>query len=302
MNRPLEIRSRIAPTPSGWLHIGNACAFVWTWLWVKKLGGKLLLRIDDLDEERKRAEYVADIFYTLDWLQIEVDEGPSGPDEFERTYAQRHRMDDYLRALTRLQDQGMVYACTCSRTDIRAIRQDGIYPGTCRNREIPLTQDAAAWRVRVPQHALLRWQDGWMGPQSLRLDQQMGDFVVRRKDGLPAYQVASLVDDGHWHINLVVRGEDLLDSTAAQLFLAPYAGYPAFQSVSFIHHPLITDREGTKLSKSLGGYAVARLRNKGQTSASFYRWLGRRMGLACPVYSPHEMLDYFDPDSFIPRS
>lgn len=286
---PLVPVSRIAPTPSGYLHIGNAFSFVLTWLLVRKEGGKLLLRIDDSDAARSRPEFIDDIFYTLDWLGIDYDLGPSGPDDFNRHYSQQHRAELYGDVLRALGSSGKVYACSCSRKQIRQQSSEGIYTGSCRDKGLLLQQKNIAWRIRVTAGEEIAIKDILQPqPSQLALGRQMGDFVVRRKDGLPAYQLVSLADDMHYGINLVVRGSDLLESTAAQLYLAQCLNSvhnnwqvqaKAFLDTRFCHHSLLKNEVGEKLSKSQGAAAVMQLREAGKGPEMVYRQVAVYAGL-----------------------
>jgi glutamyl-tRNA synthetase len=229
---------RLAPTPSGYLHLGNAVNFVLTWLLVRRAGGTLHLRIDDLDRARLRRPYLENIFRVIDWLGIEYDLGPSGPDDFLRHYSQLLHLPAYNRVLRRLaQKPGLVYATRRSRTS----------PAE----PVPIGTPGAAWRVRVPPTASM-FDLGLGGSQGL-LAELMPDFVVRKKDGVAAYQLASVVDDLRLGTTLVVRGQDLQPSTAAQLWLAAQVsetqGFAAAR-IQFCHHALLTDTAGHKLSKS----------------------------------------------------
>lgn len=285
-----EIVTRIAPTPSGLLHAGNAFSFVLTWLLVRKMGGKLLLRIDDSDTTRSRPEYVEDIFYTLDWLGLDYDIGPQGPDDFERNFSQRHRMDLYHLVLEELKEKtARMFACTCSRRQIQQQSYSGLYTGNCRNKEIAFTNKRAAWRIQVPeQEALTYLELTDKSAKKLMLGREMGDFVVRRKDGLPAYQVASLADDMHFGVNLLVRGQDLCLSTGAQLYLAQQLAQAGtswkrqagrFMKAGFFHHPLLKDSTGEKLSKSKGASSVAVLREAGRKPFFVYKMVADFIGL-----------------------
>ncbi|MBC7919761.1 MAG: tRNA glutamyl-Q synthetase [Ferruginibacter sp.] len=269
------VRSRLAPTPSGFLHAGNAFGFVLTWQLVRKHRGTLHLRIDDLDTARVRPAYVADIFDTLDWLGVDYDSGPRNAEEFAQRYSQRHRLPGYETTLDQLRKTGLVYACDCSRARVLATSTNNLYAGTCRDKRLNLDQPGVAWRVRVPEDTHVTFEDGMSGPQRIRLDRVMGDFVVRRRDGIPAYQIASLTDDLHDNVNLVVRGADLLPSTAAQLFLATHLPANPFPQTIFCHHPLLTDAEGRKLSKSAGAKALRTLRGEGPSPADLFgQWTG----------------------------
>jgi len=248
------VRGRLAPTPSGYLHLGNAVNFVLTWLLVRQAGGSLHLRIDDLDRARLRPAYLANIFQTLDWLGLDYDTGPRDPANFEQHYSQLHHLAEYQAVLDQLRQQpGLVYACTCSRTDILALAPDGRYPGTCRHRQLPLDTPGAAWRVQLPDDLIVSFVDGWQGQVAVHLGRDLGDFVMRKKDGAPAYQIGSVVDDLRLGTTLIVRGADLLQSTAAQLWLAQQlAATASFTAtrIQFVHHPLLPGPDGMKLSKS----------------------------------------------------
>lgn len=244
------LRGRLAPTPSGYLHLGNAVNFVHTWLLVRRAGGTLHLRIDDLDRARLRPAYLENIFQTIRWLGLDYDTGPRDPQEFEQQYSQLHHLAEYQALLDALRQQpGLVYACTCSRTvHLPPGPAAGSHSG-CRSCQATFAGPGAAWRVRVP--AAVTVPDAWRGPVSVALAAAMGDFVVRKKDGLPAYQAASLVDDLRLGTTLIVRGADLLPSTAAQLFLVTQLPATAdFAQTKFVHHALLPGPGGQKLSKS----------------------------------------------------
>jgi glutamyl-tRNA synthetase len=246
------IVSRIAPTPSGYLHLGNAVNFLLTAWYVRSRGGKLLLRIDDMDATRCRNAYVDDVFYALEWLGIEIDEGPSGTEAFYRDYSMGRKTEYYRGELRKLEEtSGLLYACECSRKTIAQYASDGIYPGLCRNSDYNLETHRSSMRIHVPDGTVIR-----VGEQSIMLDRTMGDFILWRKDGLPAYQFVSVVEDRDLGVDTLIRGEDLLVSSAAQRYLAPMMGAEAFAGATFIHHPLFTGEGGNKLSKSEGAYSL----------------------------------------------
>ncbi|MBS1615638.1 MAG: tRNA glutamyl-Q synthetase [Bacteroidetes bacterium] len=255
------LHTRIAPTPSGLLHIGNAFNFLYTEALVLQQGGTLRLRIDDLDSPRLRAEYLDDIFESLAWLGIWPDEGPKSPQEHESLFSQRLRLPAYEEGLRQLVNTGLVFACTCSRKKIAETATNGQYPGTCLNKNIPLNQPGVAWRIQTPPEYTIHFDDALMGPVRLRLWEHQCHFIIRRRDGLPAYQVASLLDDVAYGINTIVRGEDLLSSTAAQCYLARLLGLDAFLQSRFYHHRLLLDAQGQKLSKSAGSNSLKAMRN-----------------------------------------
>ncbi|SHJ15393.1 glutamyl-tRNA synthetase [Hymenobacter daecheongensis DSM 21074] len=235
------IISRLAPTPSGFLHLGNAVNFVLTWLLTRRAHGKLHLRIDDLDRARLRPQYLENIFRTIEWLGLDYDHGPAGPADFEQNYSQLHHLPAYELALQRLaQVPGLLYASTRSRT-------------SPAETEVPFDTPGAAWRARVPPALEIRFLDAWQGETVVPLGQQMPDFVVRKKDGIAAYQLASIIDDLRLGTTLIVRGLDLQASTAAQLWLArqlPETAAFNAHRIRFHHHPLLTGPDGLKLSKS----------------------------------------------------
>ena len=276
------LRSRLAPTPSGYLHVGNAVNFLRTWLLVHRAGGNLRLRIDDADSERARPEFVEDIFDQLDWLKLSWEEGPCGPDDFFLHHSQLLRLDRYREFLSELAARAHLFHCTCSRREVLTHSQSGLYPGTCRGR-----RDLASGhpvRIHVPVETLVRVED-----TQIALCREMGDFVLWRRGGLPAYQLASLVDDLDHRINLIVRGGDLVVSTAAQLFLAKQLGRDDFSRTAFHHHPLISCAEGKKLSKSHGALSLKAMRAGGVSVTEVYRLTARQLGL-----DPREVVDLTD--------
>ena len=253
-------KTRIAPTPSGYLHIGNVMSFLLTASLAKKAGAKLLLRIDDLDRERVRREYVEDIFETLHFLEIEWQEGPKDYESYTTNYSQVHRLKFYETFLQQLRDEGLVFACQCSRTQLEH--------GECRCREkkISLDETNTSWRLVTDKTLPLqvRTMEGNTIPASL--PQSMKSFVVRKKDGLPSYQLFSLVDDEHFEVNGIVRGQDLWDSTLAQQYLALLLKKKFFQEAVFYHHPLLMNEGGNdKLSKSAGATSIQLLRKEGKS-------------------------------------
>jgi glutamyl/glutaminyl-tRNA synthetase len=279
------VRSRIAPTPSGYLHIGNAINFVITWLWVRKENGKLRLRIDDLDAPRTKPAYLDDIFQTLEWLGLDWDEGPQTPDEHEKIYSQNLRAERYSVLTEQLVQTGKVFACGCSRKNI-----EGQYPGTCIHKKLPLNMADTSLRIITPDDEPVIVTDINRGDIAVNLYEVMRHFIIRRRDGLAAYQVASLADDIDFGINVIVRGEDLLYSTAAQLYLAKLVGNETFQQATFYHHPLLKNENGLKLSKSAGGTSLKSWREAGKTKADFYSWMSRLLNWSEEAKSLDEML------------
>jgi len=281
---------RLAPTPSGYLHLGNALNFGLTWLLARMHGGELRLRIDDLDAARSQPEFVEDVFRSLEWLGLDYEEGPSGPGEQETLFSQRHRLPLYEEAMAKLWKSGKLFACDCSRKSIRHLSPAGLYSGTCRNRGLSRTQTQVAWRILTPAQQPIQWQDLVLGEQSVDLADHMPDFVLRRKDHLPAYQLASLLDDQAYGINFLVRGADLRESTAAQLYVADCLGMDEFRQARFLHHPLLLDERGAKLAKSAGAASLLQLRESGQEPSLVFAHLSRWLGLPAIAQGPAELL------------
>jgi len=273
-----KMKTRIAPTPSGFLHTGNAVSFLLTYCLAKCGNGKLLLRIDDLDRERYRKEYVEDIFYALDWLGIHCDEGPSSVADFDKYWSQHQRLSLYDLALKSALEQEWVYACDCTRKDLMTSGNYPVYNGKCRDLKKSF-HEKSAWRWRIEKGTFIHWIDLFKTDAPVNLSEQMGDFVVRQKNGLPSYQLGSYVDDLHFNITHIIRGADLLTSTAAQLYMATCWQSTAFQHIHFGHHPLITDENGHKLSKSAGSESLKSLRENGQTPTTIVEAVRKILGL-----------------------
>jgi glutamyl-tRNA synthetase len=274
--------TRIAPTPSGFLHAGNGLSFLFTYALARAQGDQILLRIDDLDAARTRVDYLDDIFRTLDWLDISWDLGPVSVVDFQKNWSQHHRLPLYQAALEVLKNDtqsGQVYACTCSRKQIQETSDTGLYPRTCRHRHIPFDAQDAAWRIKIDatekaQFKNFDFQYRNFKRETVVLADTVGDFVVQQKNQFPAYQLASVVDDSHFGITRIVRGQDLWCSTAAQIHLARHLNLASFQQIAFYHHPILTDALGHKLSKSKGANALATAREKGQNAEDLVKEIG----------------------------
>ncbi|MGF7081169.1 glutamate--tRNA ligase family protein [Mucilaginibacter sp. UYCu711] len=267
-------RTRIAPTPSGYLHLGNALSFALTAALARKSGAKILLRIDDLDQQRVNLNYLQDIFDTLRFLNIPWDEGPRDLNDYNAGWSQLHRMELYKEALEQLADQREIFACQCSRAQL----QDGIYPGSCRNRSIPLDTPDIAWRLYTDEKELVIKALN-KGIIKARLADNLKDFVVKKKDDFPSYQLASLIDDLHFGVDLVVRGKDLYPSTIAQHYLAEVLQQDSFKDITFHHHPLLMAGGDKKLSKSAGATSIKYLRDEGKSAGDVYGEIGRMLGI-----------------------
>ena len=263
------VRGRFAPSPSGRMHLGNLFCALLSWLSVKSQGGEWILRIEDLDTDRCRPDYARQVEEDLRWLGLAWDEGGStgGPDA---SYFQSQRTALYEAALERLREMGRVYPCFCTRAQLHAAsaphREDGltVYPGTCRGltpEEIARREAAGrrgALRLRVPEETVT-FTDGHLGELTEYLPTDCGDFLLRRSDGLFAYQLAVVVDDAAMGITEVVRGADLLSSTPRQLLLYELLGWEAPE---FFHFPLLLSPDGRRLSKRDGDLGLAALRER----------------------------------------
>jgi glutamyl-tRNA synthetase len=226
--------TRLAPTPSGFLHSGNLLNFRLIQHLKKLTGAKIYLRIDDLDSARIRDEYIEDIFRHLEWMKIDVDGGPSDVQDFKENFSQQLKLNTYKKGLTLLEQRGAtLYQCRCSRKDIRQASPSGIYPGTCRKLNLS-SSEAPVVRFETSAHT--------------QLEQEHGDFVLWRRNLEPAYHLASVLDDLSLGVNFVIRGEDLEASTRVHKVLNSY--FSPEQAPHYFHHPLVSSSSGEKLSKS----------------------------------------------------
>jgi glutamyl-tRNA synthetase/glutamyl-Q tRNA(Asp) synthetase len=280
---PAQPRTRFAPSPTGHLHLGHVVNAIYVWGVARALGGRVVIRIEDHDRQRARAEFEASILEDLEWLGLQSDLEPPHPPASPghgfgaRTVRQRDRHAVYERALERLWSQGLVYACECSRRQIEDAGGAGDelrYPGTCRSRGLPL--EGRPLRVRLPEHEVV-FDDALLGSQHQVPAGQCGDLLLRDRVGQWTYQFAATVDDADQEIDLVIRGADLLPSTGRQILLARLLGRE--QPPLFLHHPLIVGADGAKLSKSNGDTGIRELRAAGVTAAEVLGRAAARAGL-----------------------
>ena len=236
------MKSRIAPTPSGFLHRGNLASFFLTQQIVRQHNGNLLLRIDDLDRERYRTKYAENIFRVLKQAGIDWNEGPQNFEEFELRWSQQRRLAEYNRMNEQLKQTGKLYACTCSRQEKMNC--------TCAAQKIDFNTAGAKWKLKTYPDQEFQLVEAFKGKIPVRLIAR--DITVKRANGMPAYPIASIADDLHFGITHIVRGMDLWDSTLAQLYISHILGLDAFLNIEFFHHPLLHDGMGAKLSKSAG--------------------------------------------------
>jgi glutamyl-tRNA synthetase len=237
--------TRIAPTPSGFLHRGNAVNFALISHLASRWGAEVALRIDDMDSSRVRPEYVDDIFSTLDWLGITWTTGPGDRAEFEQHYSMADRTEYYRSQIDLLSGAGLqVFACSCSRADLAA--SGGLRcAGPCVSADLELATDRTALRLRIPDGAAVQ-----MSGSDIDLSAVHGDVVLWRRDGLPAYHLVTVIEDRDLGVTDIVRGSDLLESSALHAWLAPYLDAPNVAQANYLHHGLIADDDGHKLSKS----------------------------------------------------
>jgi len=271
-------RGRLAPSPTGLLHLGHAATFSIARQRATFANGKLLLRIEDLDTQRSKPHFTEAIFEDLAWLGI-MWEAP--------VFHQSQRLPLYREALDQLLITGQIYPCHCSRKDLAAMMHaphedaddEPVYPGICRpsldvQQREALFQTEINYRFRVPDGETITFEDKNLGPQSFIAGKDFGDFLVWRKDSLPSYQLACVVDDADTNITEVVRGRDLLKSTARQLLLQRALNLP---TPAYFHTHLLTDEHGIRLAKRHDALAIRTLRQQGLTPAEVLQMAAARM-------------------------
>jgi glutamyl-tRNA synthetase len=306
------LRGRYAPSPTGALHLGNARTALLAWLHARAAGGAFVMRVEDLDAGRVRPGIMEEQLAELRWLGLDWDEGPDVGGPFA-PYVQSERTALYDHALRRLAERGLLFECTCSRRDIQqaasaphAGEEGPRYPGTCRGRLLPPDlpsylahgRGRVALRVRVEPERVA-FDDALMGPSAFDPALEGGDFVVRRKDGAAAYQLAVVVDDAAMAITHVVRGADLLASTARQLLL--YRAL-ALEPPRFLHVPLVLGPDGERLAKRHGALSLGELRAAGVPAERVVGWMASTCGLAVrgEALAPSALLPRWDADR-LPR-
>ena len=323
---PQIVRGRFAPSPTGLLHLGNARTALLAWLWSAALGGRFALRIEDLDRPRCRRELEAGQLEELAWLGLDWSEGPAAqPPHLDRgphgPYRQSERTGLYQEALGRLEAAGQTYACYCSRAEIRAATSSEAsaphgpesegprYPGTCA--QLTRDQRARRGRTRTPAIRLrtppgpIDFEDAIAGAQRFEPAAEVGDFVLRRADGLFSYQLAVVVDDAAMEVTQVLRGEDLLPSTARQLLLYALLGLrpPRWAHAKLLLGPPGPDGLPRRLSKREGADTLAGLRASGEDPRRLVARLARSAGLAgdrVEACSPAELVAGFRVEAIRP--
>lgn len=287
------LKGRFAPSPTGRMHAGNVFAALAAWLIAKKSGGAIVLRIEDLDIERSKPQFIDAAQRDFETLGLTWDEGP---------YFQHDRTEAYEQAYAELADAGLVYPCFCTRADLHAASaphfgEKLVYPGTCRNLTDAEREERA--KTRHPSHRLIAddvdiaFRDLVQGDYRQNLARECGDFLIRRSDGLFAYQLAVVVDDAAQGVTSVTRGVDLITSTPQQIYLQRLLGLP---EPVYAHVPLIVGERNRRLSKRDRDAALDELLARFKTPAGVIGHIAGITGLAptCDPATPDELLRTFD--------
>ena len=294
---------RLAPSPTGAQHLGNARTFLIAWLMCRRAGGQLLLRIEDLETPRIKSWATEQAIEDLRWLGLDWDQTAESPFNVCEPLVQSRRVARYGEILQRLIDREAVYPCTCTRSEIEAIAAaphesslDGpVYPGTCAGRSAAESEELLrngthfAWRFRMPMHRL-HFFDAFRGEESITApDKSLGDFVVARMNGTFAYQLAVVIDDHDTFVNQVVRGDDLVLSTYRQLAIYQHLDWTAPR---FCHLPLVVGKDGRRLAKRHGDTRLATLRDAGISPQTIIGYLAFKSGLIerYSPFTPHDLL------------
>ncbi len=290
---------RLAPSPTGLLHLGNAWSFLWAWLWARSLKGNIVLRMEDIDPDRSRPEFVKAIEQDLLWLGMDWD----GPVLMQSTRIKEHNV-----ALQRLEQAGHIYPCYCTRKELRSLAgaphvddMGAPYLGTCRelkpHEQAQKEQEGrrAALRLRCSYGATIEFNDVIYGPQLFNLQECGGDFALRRSDGVLAYQLVVVVDDAAQGVNHILRGSDILSSTPRQIFLCNMLGLPV---PTYAHVPLLLDAEGERLAKRHQSLTLHSLRELGAKPERIIGLLAYLAGLSDNIGSMYasELVQNFSLD------
>jgi glutamyl-tRNA synthetase len=302
--------TRLAPSPTGALHLGHARTFLITWWLARQAGAKIYMRMDDIDAGRAKPEAVAQAYADLRWLGMDWDDYSTRANAVKEV-VQSQRLAVYAEAIERLRIADLIYRCTCRRADILAAvagsasaPHEGVggekvvrYPGTCaahshwRDRSVKENLRSAeeamrkdfCWRLRVPD-GMVRFEDLIAGQQEFDVAAETGDFPLTRFDGTPAYQLACVVDDHSMGIDLVIRGDDLLASTPRQILV--YQALHLKSVPRFAHVPLVVGADGKRLAKRHGESRIAQFREAGVSAERVVGWVAWRSG---QVEKPEEM-------------
>ncbi len=292
MKKDIPYRTRLAPSPTGALHLGNARTFLFSWLRARSLCGEIIMRIEDLDHPKVKPEKIGEIYTDLKWLGLDWDEGPQSLNPEITTYGpyiQSERQNFYSEAFEQLRQQGDIYPCTCTRADIQAAQSaphagdELFYPNLCRDKYTDPEHaeresgKVPAWRFHAPQGESV-FTDNFCGTQIEDLQLFSGDFVIARNEKSAAYQLAVVVDDNAMDITEVIRADDLLPSTHRQIALYEALG---MRPPEFLHLPLVIGEDGRRLAKRHGDTRISQIRNETKTSAQkVIGWLAYTMKFA----------------------
>ena len=288
----MTVRTRFAPSPTGYLHVGGARTALFSWLYARKHGGKFVLRIEDTDLERSTAESVNAILEGMTWLGLEYDEGP---------FYQTHRFERYNEVIGELIDRGLAYRCNCSRDRLEALRETAMqnkqkprYDGHCRDRRID-PDEPHVIRFRNPQSGVVRVDDMIRGRVAFN-NEELDDLIIRRTDGSPTYNLTVVVDDMDMEITHVIRGDDHLNNTPRQINILQALGK---EPPRYGHVPMILGDDGSRLSKRHGAVSVMQYREQGFLPEALLNYLVR-LGWSHgdqEIFSVDEMIELFDIDA-----
>jgi glutamyl-tRNA synthetase len=279
------VRTRFAPSPTGDLHLGGAWTAVASWALARARKGNTILRVEDIDTPRVVRGSAARIAEDLAWLGLDWDEGPDagGP---HASYTQSERASVYDAALAQLAAAGLTYPCDCSRAEISRVASaphagdEIVYPGTCRDapRDREMKRSPAI-RLRVPDGAAIVFDDLVRGRIEQHVEVSVGDFVLRRGDGVYAYQLVVAVDDAAMHVSHVVRADDLLASTARQILLMRLLGTPEEHIPAYAHVPMVVASDGERLAKRVGSASIRSLQERGIGAEEIVGHIASGLGL-----------------------
>ncbi len=302
----MSVRVRFAPSPTGFMHVGNARTALFNYLFARNRGGKFILRIEDTDVERHSEEAVNVIYEALKWMGIEWDEGPDVGGEFG-PYRQSERLDIYREYVEKLKEKGLVYECYCTPEELEAMRKEQLergepprYTGKCRNlseeekEKLRREGRKPVLRFKVPEDRIITFNDLVKGKIEINSRQLGGDFVIVRSNGMPVYNFVVVVDDALMRITHVIRGEDHISNTPKQLLLYEAFG---FNTPEFAHLPMILGTDRSKLSKRHGSTSVKEFREKGylpEAFTNFLALLGWYPKDGKEILSMEELIERFD--------
>lgn len=265
------IRTRFAPSPTGYMHLGNIWIAFLNWLWTKENKGQIILRIEDIDRQRCKPQYIQGIIDDLTWLGLDYDEGPKDRHEYGSTI-QSLRNEVYDKSIDTLTHLSLIYPCFCNRARIQKISSaphigetPHMYDGKCRHlsqSEIQSFTKEPSWRIKIYDTAV-SFEDMFQGKKTRLLRENLNDFVVRRADKMMAYQLAASVDDAEMGITHVLRGHDLLESTFYQIYILKKLSK---KCPTYGHLPLLVDKEHVRLSKRQKGITIKEMREDGMSS------------------------------------